>query len=132
MGQRSTFWLQLRKKYILPLLASSILSHWLVSPTLFIVRINVFGWDGEEQPDRDILACEYSPLAILIVVLGVVLSLIVLLWQVGQHMPSEYQRVGQTVWLSPLHVTTVTIVAWKPLASRSSDHNGRDEFAGPL
>ena len=80
MVQRSTYWLQLPQKYILPLPASSILLHWLVPPTLFIVRINVFGWDGEEQPDRDILACEYSPPAILIAVLVVVLSLIVLLF----------------------------------------------------
>ena len=83
-GQRSTYWLQLPWKYSLPLLAISILLHWLVSRSLFIVRINVFGWAGKEQPDRDISACGYSPLAILIVVLIVVLSLIVMLvagWQ---------------------------------------------------
>lgn len=83
-GQRSTYWLQLPWKYSLPLLAISILLHWLVSRSLFIVRINVFGWAGKEQPDRDISACGYSPLAILIVILIVVLSLIVMLvagWQ---------------------------------------------------
>jgi hypothetical protein len=83
-GQRSTYWLQLPWKYSLPLLAISILLHWLVSRSLFIVRINVFGWAGKEQPDRDISACGYSPLAILIVILIIVLSLIVMLiagWQ---------------------------------------------------
>lgn len=83
-GQRSTYWLQLPWKYSLPLLAISILLHWLVSRSLFIVRINVFGWAGKEQPDRDISACGYSPLAILIVALIVVLSLIVMIvagWQ---------------------------------------------------
>jgi hypothetical protein len=78
-GQRSTYWLQLPWKYSLPLLSVSIFLHWLVSRSLFIVRINVFGWDGAEQPDRDITACGYSPLAILIVILIVVLSLIVML-----------------------------------------------------
>ena len=83
-GQRSTYWLQLPWKYSIPLMSVSILLHWLVSRSLFIVRINVFGWDEMEQPDRDISACGYSPLAILIVILVVVLSLIVMLvagWQ---------------------------------------------------
>ncbi|OCL15057.1 hypothetical protein AOQ84DRAFT_351220 [Glonium stellatum] len=83
-GQRSTYWLQLPWKYSLPLLAISILLHWLVSRSLFIVRINVFGWDSNEQPDRDITACGYSPLAILIVIVILILSLFVVLvagWQ---------------------------------------------------
>lgn len=83
-GPRSTYWLHLPWKYSLPLIALSILLHCLVSRSLFFVRINIFGWDGKEQPDRDISACGYSPFAILIVILIVVLSLIVLLvacWQ---------------------------------------------------
>ncbi|KIW28239.1 uncharacterized protein PV07_07918 [Cladophialophora immunda] len=78
-GQRSTYWLQLPWKYSLPLLTMSIVLHWIVSRSLFMVRINVFGWDGKEQPERDISACGYSPLAILIVILVLVLSLVVML-----------------------------------------------------
>ena len=78
-GQRSTYWLQLPWKYSLPLLSISILLHWLVSRSLFLVRINVYGWDGTQQPDRDISAAGYSPLAILIVILIVIVSLIVML-----------------------------------------------------
>jgi hypothetical protein len=77
-GQRSTYWLQLPWKYSLPLLGTSVLLHWLVSRSLFIVRINVFGWDGKPQADRNISACGYSPLAILIVILILVLSLLVI------------------------------------------------------
>ena len=83
-GQRSTYWLQLPWKFSLPLLSISVLLHWLVSRSLFIVRINVFGWAGKEQPDRNISACGYSPLAIMIVILLVVVSLVVMLvagWQ---------------------------------------------------
>ena len=78
-GQRSTYWLQLPWKYSLPLLSISILLHWLVSRSLFLVRINVYGWDGTQQSDRDISAAGYSPLAILIVIVIVILSLIVML-----------------------------------------------------
>lgn len=93
-GQRSTYWLQLPWKYSLPLLFISILLHWLVSRSLFIVRINVFGWDGEEQPDRDISACGYSPLAILVVIIIVVLSLIIMLVAGGQKLTPEIPVVG--------------------------------------
>lgn len=78
VGQRSTYWLQLPWKYSLPLLSVSILLHWLVSRSLFIVRISVFGWNGNPQPDRNISACGYSPLAILIVIMVLALSLGVL------------------------------------------------------
>jgi hypothetical protein len=77
-GQRSTYWLQLPWKYSLPLLTVSIFLHWLVSRGLFIVRINVFGWDGALQADRNISAAGYSPLAILLVLLVLGLSLIVM------------------------------------------------------
>ena len=77
-GQRSTYWLQLPWKYSLPLLSVSILLHWLVSRSLFIVRIIVFGWNGNEQPDRSISACGYSVLAILIVIIVLAFSLGVL------------------------------------------------------
>ncbi|KAJ9613924.1 hypothetical protein H2200_002060 [Cladophialophora chaetospira] len=78
-GQRSTYWLQLPWRYSLPLLSISVFLHWLVSRSLFIVRIKVFGWDGTEQPERDISACGYSPLAILIVILILILSLVAML-----------------------------------------------------
>lgn len=42
-GPRSTYWLHLPWKYSLPLIALSILLHWLVSRSLFFVRINIFG-----------------------------------------------------------------------------------------
>lgn len=78
-GQRSTYWLQLPWKYSLPLLSITFHLHWLVSRRFFIVQITVFEWDGAEQPERDISACGYSPLAILIVILILVLSLLVML-----------------------------------------------------
>ena len=83
-GQWSTYWLQLPWKFSLPLLAISVLLYWLVSRSFFIVRINVFGWAGKEQADRDVSACGYSPLAKLIVILVVVVSLVVMMvagWQ---------------------------------------------------
>ncbi|KAL9619368.1 MAG: hypothetical protein Q9160_006048 [Pyrenula sp. 1 TL-2023] len=78
-GQRSTYWLQLPWKYRIPLLALSMLLHFVVSRSLYVVRIDVFGWDGKRQPDRDITACGYSPLATLFVIFVVVFALIAML-----------------------------------------------------
>lgn len=72
--QRSTYWLQLPYTYSIPLLIMSSLLHWLVSQTLFFVRIKELG------SDRVITSCGYSPIAIITVIpIGVILILVVVL-----------------------------------------------------
>ena len=72
--QRSTYWLQLPYTYSIPLLIMSSLLHWLVSQTLFFVRI-------EEVESKDVItSCGYSPIAIITVIpIGVILLLVVAL-----------------------------------------------------
>lgn len=73
-GQRSTYWLQLPFTYSIPLLIMSSLLHWLVSQTLFFVRIEVVG------STEVITSCGYSPIAIITVIpIGVILVLVVFL-----------------------------------------------------
>jgi hypothetical protein len=73
--QRSSYWLSLPWRYSIPLMATSALVHWLLSRSLFLVRINVYDHANNPEPDRDVSACGYSPLAMLVViaVLGVML-----------------------------------------------------------
>jgi hypothetical protein len=61
-GQRSTYWLSLPWAYSVPLITVSSLLHWLVSRSLYLIRINVMGPDGQLMPDRGISACGYSVL----------------------------------------------------------------------
>ena len=66
--QRSTYWLNLPWTYSVPLLLLSALLHWLVSRSLYLVSIRTLGPDGLPQPWWDISACGFSPLAMVLVV----------------------------------------------------------------
>ena len=72
--QRSTYWLQLPYSYSIPLLIISSVLHWLVSQSIFFVRIKVV-----ESKDV-ITACGYSPIALITVIpVGVILILAIVL-----------------------------------------------------
>lgn len=79
-NQRSTYWLQLPYVYSIPLLVMSGILHWLVSQSLFLVRIIVERRDYEEQELDDLIStCGYSPIAIITIIpLGALLLLVVI------------------------------------------------------
>ena len=69
--QRWTYYLQLPYRYAVPLTVASGGLHWLVSQSIFLVRIRSLGLDGAENADQAVIACGWSAIAILIVlVLG--------------------------------------------------------------
>jgi hypothetical protein len=114
-GQRSTYWLQLPWKYSLPLLTVSIFLHWLVSRSLFIVRINVFGWDGALQADRNISAAGYSPLAILLVLLSLLVMAVVAFQRLSPDIPIAGTCSAAIAAACHYSVTGDPVVAHKPL-----------------
>ena len=68
-NQQSTYWLQLPYKYSIPLLMASAGLHWLMSQTIFFVRIEA------PESERVLLACGYSPIAIITILpVGVILA----------------------------------------------------------
>lgn len=84
-----TYWLQLPWKFSLPALAYSIVLHWLISQSIFLINLRIF------QPNNELLrestdvcpgassggvvtACGYSPLAIVCAVGVGTLMLLVL------------------------------------------------------
>ena len=73
--QRSTYWLQLPYLYGIPLLVMSGILHWLVSQSIFLVRVAV---EDNEGYVEDILStCGFSPIAIITVIpLGVLVLLV--------------------------------------------------------
>lgn len=77
--QRSTLWLQLPYKYILPILVAMALLHWLIFKSLFLMPVAIYKPDGTWL--NSIHSIGYSPLAMLLaIILGgiLVLGLIVL------------------------------------------------------
>ena len=68
--QRSTYRLQLPCTFSIPLLLLSSLLHWLVSQSIFLVRLKAYDYTGSPDPANDVTACGYSPIAILSVIVG--------------------------------------------------------------
>lgn len=74
--QRTTYWLQLPYSYSVPLLVTSVLLHWLVSQSLFLVRIS-FWSDGVEMVEYSSSAVGYSCAPIMcVMILGGCMTLI--------------------------------------------------------
>lgn len=63
--QRSTYYLTLPYQYSFPLMAAHTLLHWLISQSLFYVQILPFDARGNPVPERQLVACGYSPIAII-------------------------------------------------------------------
>ncbi|KAK5062496.1 hypothetical protein LTR84_004569 [Exophiala bonariae] len=93
-GQRSTYWLSLPWSYSVPLLLLSSITHWLVSRSIYLVNINVMGLDGNWQPDRDISACGFNNLMILLVMLTLVCMLSLLVACSNRKLDSNIPMVG--------------------------------------
>lgn len=71
--QRTTYFLQLPYRYAFPLLGISGTLHYLISQSIFLASIQLYGTPGggdrgwsisEKYEDSDIMTCGYSPLMI--------------------------------------------------------------------
>ncbi|KAL3448253.1 hypothetical protein BJX65DRAFT_275360 [Aspergillus insuetus] len=77
--QRRTHFLSLPYRYGVPLIGLSALLHWLISQSIFLVRIVVYT-NGDREPSGDTMTVGYSPPAIVIgVCVGVLLPVGLLL-----------------------------------------------------
>lgn len=85
-SQRSTYFLQLPYRFVVPNMIFSGVLHWLVSPSIFLVAINVYR-SGELrttdpyylQYDSEIFTCGYSPIAIMLVLILAALLVVCLI-----------------------------------------------------
>ncbi|RMY36204.1 hypothetical protein D0865_13702 [Hortaea werneckii] len=66
--QRPTYYLQLPFRYAVPLLVSSATLHWLISQSIFLVKINTTDYKGESSA-KDFSQVGYSCLPILLAIL---------------------------------------------------------------
>lgn len=67
-SQRSTYWLSLPYRYSIPLLVSYTVLHWLVSESIFYVRVIMYDATQKRVPDADVNACGWSPMALVLAI----------------------------------------------------------------
>ena len=78
-SQRSTYWLQLPWTYSLPLSIASAILHWLVSQSIFLVRIDSYDPHHNLDPSTSFSSCGYSAYALVItMIVGSVMFLALL------------------------------------------------------
>lgn len=67
-SQRSTYFLSLPYTYIIPILATSSITHWILSQSLFLVAIDIFNSQGNANPTQSILTCGFSCIALIFLI----------------------------------------------------------------
>ena len=78
-AQRSTFWLQLPYRFIMPIMALMATLHWLVGRSIFFVQLMPYDIRGVAVPIAQVDGCAYSLSAILLaMIVGGVLVLAII------------------------------------------------------
>ena len=73
--QRATYWLQLPYTYGLPLMATSATLHWLISQSVFLVRVETYYRDTSRPSDSSAVGLSPAPM-VAVVILGTCLTAI--------------------------------------------------------
>ncbi|KAJ5601238.1 hypothetical protein N7510_010772 [Penicillium lagena] len=68
-SQRTSYFLSLPFRYSLPMTAVSATLHWLISQSLFLVKVFAYNTDGNRDPGQDVVTCAWSPVATLSVII---------------------------------------------------------------
>jgi hypothetical protein len=76
-SQRSTYFLELPKKYGIPLLLISGLLHWFVSQSIFLANVDLYDIFGVRDLTASFSTCGYSPISMVFVLLLGVMSVLV-------------------------------------------------------
>jgi hypothetical protein len=72
--------------------------RFLVPRSLFLVRILVFDYNNQPEPDKNISACGFSPLAILVVIIALLVIMVFLLVCSLRALPPGAPVVGTCSW----------------------------------
>jgi hypothetical protein len=67
--QQSTYWLSMPYRYGVPLIVVYMVLHWLISQSIFYVRVNAYDWVGRQIQHYSISSMGHNRLAIFISIL---------------------------------------------------------------
>ncbi|KAI6764331.1 hypothetical protein HG530_008120 [Fusarium avenaceum] len=87
--QRSRYFLQLPYRYSIPLLLVSILMHWMLSQSIFIVAVEQRDVMRPGYWDWSLLTCGYSPIAIIFVIITSVFMAAAVIITAYRHLPTS-------------------------------------------
>lgn len=96
-AQRKTHFLQLPYRWSIPLTLTMGILHWLLSQSLFLVRLEVFDLYGNIKPEESQCTCGYSPFSLLIFA---ILFLLLLLFGLGVMLTSIEPRMPMALHCS--------------------------------
>lgn len=86
--QRSTYRLQIPYRYGVPLMALIGGVHFLISESIFVVRLRVIAQSGQEDPKQSFVTCGYSMLALLVtIVIGAVAVITIIGFGLRRYKP---------------------------------------------
>ncbi|GAB1740943.1 hypothetical protein NU219Hw_g6013t1 [Hortaea werneckii] len=92
--QRSSYYLHLPFRYAVPLVVASATLHWLISQSIFLARVYVSDYKGQETDESNLSEIGYSCLPILLAILLGIAMLVTVLWYGCRKFPSSMPVVG--------------------------------------
>ncbi|KAJ5208178.1 hypothetical protein N7449_002557 [Penicillium cf. viridicatum] len=92
--QQSTYWLSMPYQYGVPLLMIYMVLHWLISQSIFYVRVMAYDWIGRPIYQFSVSSLGYNPLAIFISILVGALMVCLLLGLSSRRFKSEIPLAG--------------------------------------
>ncbi|WJG35913.1 uncharacterized protein FOBCDRAFT_140710 [Fusarium oxysporum Fo47] len=92
--QRSRYFLQLPYRFSIPLLVASILMHWMLSQSIFLVAVEKTDFYRPGSLDWAILTCGYSPIAIIFVIVTSILMATVVVITACRRLPTPIPVAG--------------------------------------
>ncbi|KIK53477.1 hypothetical protein GYMLUDRAFT_178990 [Collybiopsis luxurians FD-317 M1] len=97
--QRSTYFLQIPTRFGLPMMAYSVLLHWLVSQSIFLVEVVYWNntWDSSDILDskNNIISCGWSPVGMMLAsIVAATLILSVFSFGFFRHLNGDMPLVG--------------------------------------
>lgn len=86
--QRSTYRLQIPYRYGVPLMVLIGTIHFLVSESIFVVKVRTIDQSGQEDPGQSFVTCGYSMLALLVtIIVSVMTILAVIMFGLRRYKP---------------------------------------------
>ena len=108
-AQRSSYYLSLPYRFSIPLIIASALLHWLISQSIFMIRVNVYTPSGTEDRDQFISTVGFSAYAI---VIALVMAFLMLFAALGLGFAMKYPATMPLTATCSASIAAICQPAW--------------------